>query len=178
MIFVQILMLFGIAVILAIFEIQIEGRYGWAEKLPCWRAKPDSLSQRIYAAFMGGKSLDGFHLSELVLLLLFFHLPFGWGLGWTAAEELRMLAYFFTVAVCWDFLWFIYNPAYGWKNFKPENIWWHKKWWWKFPADYHSGLFIAVVLAGGSGVLDDSWTHFYVLGGVTSLTVITAVGTR
>ena len=27
----------ALAVILALWEIQIEGKNGWAEKLPCWR---------------------------------------------------------------------------------------------------------------------------------------------
>lgn len=150
----KVLMLFGVAVALAIFEIQIEGPSGWAEKLPCWRAAPDSWQQTIYGAFMNGKSCDGFHLSELALLLLMFHLPFAWGTKWSKSLECELLASFFLTSICWDFLWFVFNPAYGWSNFAAGHIWWHKHWWGLFPRDYYGGMVpigILVFLAGWFG---------------------------
>lgn len=158
---VRVFLLLGIIIFLAIFEIQIEGASGWAEKLPCWRAKPDSWMQKIYGVVMGGKPLDGFHISELVLLLLFFHLPFGWGVGWSGSEEMRVLSSFFVTAVCWDFLWFIFNPAYGWKKFKSEHIWWHKKWFLGLPVDYYGGVGLGLVLSFFGGLDNINWPLSY-----------------
>jgi hypothetical protein len=36
----------------------------------------------------------------------------------------------------WDFLWFVLNPAFGWDNFRPENVWWHRGWLGRIPIDY------------------------------------------
>ena len=36
-----------------------------------------------------------------------------------------------------DFLWFVLNPHYGLRKFKPQFIWWHAhSWLWIMPRDY------------------------------------------
>lgn len=176
----RVLFLFGIAAALAVFEIQIEGASGWAEKLPCWRATPDSWQQKIYGALMNDKPCDGFHLSELVLLLLVFHLPFAWGVKWGFAEECKLMAYFFVTTILWDFLWFIFNPAYGWANFDGAHIWWHKHWIGPFPKDYYGGIPVVLVLAclGSwlSGNFLISLREIAInLGGLIGLTTVTTI---
>jgi len=142
----RIWLLFSIAVALAIFEIQIEGQNGWARNLPCWRAAPDSLVQKIYGALMNDKPCDGFHLSEVALLVLMFHLPFVFGKKWDKSTECEILASFFTMSICWDFLWFIFNPAFGWEKFDASYIWWHKYWIGAFPKDYYGGMVPIILL--------------------------------
>ena len=30
-----------------------------------------------------------------------------------------------------DFLWFLFNPAFGFRKFRRQYIWWHEPaWWW------------------------------------------------
>src|SRR5262249_33036181 len=82
------------------------------------------------------------------------HLPFIAGVGWTLSAEADTLAAYFLWMVTWDFLWFLLNPAYGWQRFRPGQIWWHRVWWWRFPADYWEAVGLALVLstcgAGGA----------------------------
>ena len=122
-------------------EIQIEGKYGFAEKLPTWRIR-----WQWYAWFSNGKILTGYHLYLNLLLLLFFHTPFLFS-GWTLAGELMVLSGFCLFIPCWDFLWFALNPAFGWKRYRKESIWWMRTWYGPFPADYWNGLLSSGALA-------------------------------
>ena len=46
-----------------------------------------------------------------------------------------------------DFLWFVFNPAYGIRRFRREDIWWHaQSWWWFMPRDYWLTLPMGVLL--------------------------------
>lgn len=139
--------LFALFTVVALLEIQIEGKDGWAKNLPCWRPKPDSLVAKIYARFMGGKELTGYHVVMFSLSLLILHLPFTAGTKWTLVKELEVFSAYFLVSVLWDFLWFIWNPHYGLKRFKPKFIWWHKKWIGPIPTDYLSGLLVSAIFA-------------------------------
>lgn len=154
----RIFLLGFIAIALAIFEIQIEGATGgWAKNLPCWRAGTNSWQQNIYGMIMNGKPCDGFHLSEIVLLLLMFHLPYVYGTKWNLAVECETLANFFIMSICWDFLWFMYNPAFGWSNFDAAHIWWHMKWIGPFPIDYYGGAVTVAIFALIACLLGKSW---------------------
>ena len=127
------LSLAAVAALFARLEIHVEGPNGWAAKLPTWR-----LENRWTRLFYSGKPLTGYHLYSLLLSLAFVHLPFGLGLvplTWRA--EARVLAFVVLFWVLEDFLWFVLNPAFGLKRFRPEHIWWHRaKWWWIMPRDY------------------------------------------
>ena len=46
------------------------------------------------------------------------------GVEWTLAGELRTLATFFALAVVWDYLWFVLNPAYTVRRFERGKVWW------------------------------------------------------
>lgn len=144
---------FLLATILALLEVQIEGKNGWAKDLPCWRPKPDSLPARIYAAFMNGKELTGYHAVMFPLPLLILHFPFVAGGSWSVVRELETLSIYFLMAVAWDFLWFVWNPAYRLKKFKPDFIPWHKKWTGPVPKDYPVGLIVSFILALVAGDL-------------------------
>ena len=92
--------LFVIAITLAILEVQIEGPYGWAEKLPCWRPNPDSFIAKAYARVMVGKELTGYHIAMFISVFIFLHFPFFAGVDWNLARELEVLSSYFLLAVC------------------------------------------------------------------------------
>lgn len=113
-------------------EIQIEGKDGWAKNLPTWRVEKHVLLDWFY----GGRPFTGYHLWAFLFVFLTFHLPFFWSGLWFWKGELRMIGAYVLFWVLEDFLWFVLNPHYGWKLFKPQHIWWHKRWWCGVPFDY------------------------------------------
>src|SRR5918911_5602389 len=101
---IWILLLFVYALLFALVEIEIEGPDGWAEKLPTWyRVTPGYA--RLFAAVLSGKPLTGYHATMLPITVLSFHLGFAFGLPWSWAAELRILAAYMVYNVVWDFLW-------------------------------------------------------------------------
>ncbi len=122
-----------LTVLFALAEVQIEGPHGWAAKLPTWR-----LDNRWTRLFYSSRPLTGYHLYLQLFILLVIHLPFALGLvrpAWPV--EARLLAFFIFFWILEDFLWFIFNPAFGLKRFRPQHIWWHAPtWWWIMPRDY------------------------------------------
>lgn len=145
-IIVQTSYLFLFCLWLALFEIQIEGKDGWAAKLPTWRAGQNKWYARIYSAAMGGKEMTGYHLLVFGFVLIFLHFPYFSGQDWNYFSELKTLSLFFLTIITWDFLWFVLNPYYGLRRFKPEYIWWHKKWFLFMPKTYYFALMISVLL--------------------------------
>lgn len=127
---------------LSSLEVQIEGKYGWTVKLPTWRIK-----SKIFGFFMGGKELTGYLFYMLVLILLFFHLPFFAGVSWTFSAEIEILMLFLLFSVFWDWLWFIINPYYGLERFNKQNVYWHHQWVWGIPLDYPRGVIISFMIA-------------------------------
>jgi hypothetical protein len=131
------------AAIFALLEIQIEGPQGWAANLPTWRVE-----NRWTKIFYGGKTLTGYHFYILLFVLVILHGPFALGLiafSWPA--ELRILACMILFWVLEDFLWFVFNPAFGLRRFRKEFIPWHAPaWWWIMPRDYWVFTPLAVAL--------------------------------
>lgn len=134
----------AIAVVLAMVEIQIEGKDGWAANLPTWRWGPDWFLR------WSSRPVTGYHVWMISLLLLFCHLPMVY-LGWSVGNELRVLSLFFIFTIIWDVLWFILNPAYGYGRFARHDVWWYRHWLGPFPTDYWlaTGVSLALWLARG-----------------------------
>jgi len=131
------------AFVFAKLEIEIEGPHGWAEKLPTWRVE----SHRLLDWFFGGRPLTGYHVWAFAFALFFFHLPFFWSPGsWSLRGELQALAAYTAFWIVEDFLWFVFNPHYGWGKFTRANVWWHKRWLLGVPLDYWLMSGIIVVL--------------------------------
>lgn len=98
--------------------------------------------QKFYAWYiknmLGGREFTGYHraldvtqvfVGHLVVYGLFFHAT-PWQFLWLL--EAQVFAF---VWLCWaleDTLWFVLNPFYGWRKYKPEFIPWHAKDWWHF----------------------------------------------
>ena len=90
---------------------------------------------------MGRRPLTGYHVYAFTIPLLVLHLPFVAGVDWTLAGELRTIATYFALAVVWDYLWFVLNPAYTVRRFERGKVWWFEvPWIWRFPLDYYVGV--------------------------------------
>ena len=59
-----------VALLLALWEIQIEGKDGWAAKLPCWRIEKGWLTR-----VTGGRPITGYHFFMTLFLIAVVHLP-------------------------------------------------------------------------------------------------------
>lgn len=145
---------FILATLIAMIEIEVEGRYGWAEKLPTWY-RTRGFAAKFYGILMGGRPLTGYHALMFVFVPMLFHLPFAGMVEWSFEAELTTLAIYFAWCPVWDFLWFVLNPAYGVRRFRKENIWWHQtvKWIGRVPLDYIIGWVLSIALAWWAGAL-------------------------
>jgi hypothetical protein len=117
-------------------EIQIEGGSGWAESLPTWRIEHHWLLD----IFWGGRPMTGYHVWVFSFMALFFHFPAVFAARWNLRVESRILACISLFWVSEDFLWFVFNPAFGVVRFGPAFVPWHPHWWWVAPPDYWIGL--------------------------------------
>lgn len=137
------------ATTLACMEIESEGKYGWAEKMPTW-FRTTGFVARGYGLFMGGKPLTGYHLFAFILPVLLFHGHFAMGMPWSPAAEFKAWAMYFGVCPMWDYHWFVLNPAYKGK-FTRRDVWWHNKSIWVFglfPMDYLVGYLMSFLCIG------------------------------
>ncbi len=140
---------FVLAFVIAALEVEAEGKYGWAERMPTWY-RTRGLVGRTYGVLMGGKPLTGYHTFTFFFPLLLLHCPFVSGVSWSLSAELMVLSLYFAWTVLWDYLWFVLNPNYTWRGFRKDRVWWHAQSPWLFgvmPLDYLIGWGLAVALA-------------------------------
>lgn len=136
----QTVYLFIMALVLAIMEIQIEGKNGWASQLPTWRPKEESKLGKTFSKIMSGKPTTGYHLCVFSFVVLIMHYPFFAGLSWSWIAEAQTISLFLLFSAVWDFLWIVVNPHYGIKKMGVDHIWWHSKRWRGIPQDYFWAL--------------------------------------
>lgn len=161
-------LLFLYGLLFALAEIEIEGRDGWAEKLPTWyRVTP--WYARVFGLLMSGKPLTGYHAVMIPLTFVSFHLGLAFGQPWSLALELQIFARYVLWTVVWDILWFLLNPAFGWRRFRPGEIWWlgRKLWIGRFPIEYWNAFLtsvgcaiVASALEGAAWVVIDHLAFF------------------
>ncbi len=144
------LFIFVLSVVTALFEIQIEGANGWAEKLPTWRYAPAWIHR-----YFNLTELTGYHVYLTCVLLLLFHFPMVLT-GWSMYAELTALSGYFAFNVIWDFLWFVLNPAYGWCRYEKNSIWWFQKWVGSFPLNYYSAMTVSLLFAVMRGLTPEA----------------------
>ena len=154
------LYLFVMATVLALLEIQIEGKNGWAKNLPTWRPDKDHPLAKIYAKLMSGKELTGYHSAMFAFVILIFHLPYFFGLTFTLEHWLRTLSLFFIFIALWDFLWFVFNPYHPLSSFAKNNPN-HQAFLLGMPVDYYFAIGFSLVLAGAG-------QYFFGFGGLIS----------
>ncbi len=142
----QLMLLLAAIALLGFFfaqvEIQIEGAAGWAANLPTWRIEQHWLLE----IFWGGRPMTGYHAWVFPFIALFFHFPLIFLQQWTWRLELRVIACIMLFWLVEDFMWFVFNPAFGLALFDPAHIPWHKRWLWFAPIDYWVAIFGASVL--------------------------------
>jgi hypothetical protein len=113
-------------------EIHIEGDAGWAANLPTWRIEKHWLLD----IFWGGRAMTGYHAWVFPFIALFFHFPLLFMGQWSLPLEARALASIMLFWIMEDFLWFLINPAFGWRRFHQEHGVWHKNWVFGAPVEY------------------------------------------
>lgn len=129
-----------LAVILAFWEIQIEGKDGWAARLPGWRVEKGWLVK-----LTGGRPITGYHLFLTLFLITMVHLPLFFA-PWNWRLESLLIGFYLGMVLLEDFLWFVFNPHYGFKSFRKGKIWWHRSWWGPLPRFYWVLIIIVTVL--------------------------------
>lgn len=121
------------ATVFALLEIQIEGSAGWASGLPTWRWE-----NRWTRRLAGARAITGYHLYVHLFVLVMAHAAYLMGMAepsWRGEGRIIAFLIFFWVAE--DYLWFVFNPAFGARRFRREHVWWHAPtWWWIMPRDY------------------------------------------
>jgi len=132
---------------------------------------------RVYRLAMGQRPLTGYHVFAFTIPLVIVHLPFAFGLDWSLSAELSQLAIYFALAVIWDYIWFVMNPAYTVHRFRRGNVWWFQvPWIWRFPLDYYVGMGLSVALAGLAAVDAGNWapvrSQLWLIAGLIVLTAI------
>jgi hypothetical protein len=128
------------SLILALWEIQIEGKDGWAANSPGWRLEKGWLVK-----ITGGRPITGYHFYMTVFIIALVHLPLFF-VTWSLRLECLLLGFYLGMVLLEDFLWFVLNPYYGIKNFRKEKIWWHRTWWGPVPSLYWILLVLTVLL--------------------------------
>lgn len=120
------------AYLFARVEVEIEGDAGWAANLPTWRIENHVLLD----IFWGGRPMTGYHAWMFSFIAVVFHFPLCFIGAWSLRLEARALAAIMLFWIVEDFLWFIVNPAFGWRRFKPQYVPWHRRWACGAPVDY------------------------------------------
>jgi hypothetical protein len=96
--------LFLLSIILALLEIQIEGNYGWASKLPTWQFK------------IGKFMITGYHLYLWSFLIIFVHFPFLF-INWSWKNECYILTFLLMLLLLEDSFWFLFNKKFTLKDY-------------------------------------------------------------
>ncbi|MES3025313.1 MAG: hypothetical protein V4857_27370 [Pseudomonadota bacterium] len=123
-------------------EIHIEGNAGWAANLPTWRIEKHWLLD----LFWGGRPMTGYHAWVFPFIAIFFHFPLFFMAEWSWQLEARALASIMLFWIAEDFMWFLLNPAFGWKRFQPQYVNWHKHWIAGAPIEYWLFSMLAALL--------------------------------
>ena len=100
----------------------------------------------------------------LIFMFLVFHMTFFLESHWFVLKETQIIAFFILFLLFEDFLWFVFNPYFGLKNFKKEKVWWHSKSKWTFglfPIDYILGLAVSIILLYFSSLIGTNKIIFY-----------------
>lgn len=124
----------------AIYEIQIEGKNGWAANLPTW--KTNNWFNKVF----GWPYLDGYHLWLFILSLFIFYFPYFLNVPVNFNNELMILINYQIFIILEDFFWFIFNPNWGIKKFLINEIPWQKMKILGLPKNYWIGLGLLLML--------------------------------
>jgi hypothetical protein len=130
----------------------------YAQSLPVWRPEPNIWWVKLlYWVPNLGRPVNGLDtfgllfLGATCLLLIpiwnaLHHRPV------SGSEFLELLAYFITIAVIEDWVWYAINPNAGLKHFNEASLprWMYKAWLFGFPDQYWQGAFASYIALWGS----------------------------
>ncbi len=128
------------AVILALWEIQIEGKDGWTANSPGWR-----IEKGWVVKLAGGRPITGYHIFMTLFIVGLVHLPLFF-VPWSWRLEMLIIGFYLGMLLLEDFFWFVLNPYYGIRKFRKGQIWWHKNWWGPVPSFYWILLIVVIAL--------------------------------
>src|SRR3989344_1890830 len=115
---------------IAKLEINVEGKDGFAKKLPTYR-----FSNWFTKLIMGRTKMTGYHVWLNITVFAFLQFPFFIGYPWSLDFEMQIIAVLLIGIMFEDFFWFVLNPAFGWRKFEKKDAPWHK-WIGPVPALY------------------------------------------
>ena len=127
-----------IAFLWALYEIQIEGKSGWAGKLPTWKYKNP------VKFILNWPYIDGYHVYLFLISFLVFHVQYFIGYSFDLDNEIQILIYYLTFLILEDFFWFVFNRHWGIIKFFKNEIPWHAGKFLFLPKNY----WVAFVLIG------------------------------
>ncbi len=158
-VFVVSLFLFGLALLIAIVEIEAEGKYGWAEKMPTWY-RTTGWFAKFYRAMIH-KPLTGYHLALAPFTAGIFIYPMVANSNLTWAGVFIAAGQWFVWVTVWDFAWFVLNPSYGIKRFDPDEVWWFadERWIGPVPQGYILNLMYSVLFVSIGAVFEGGWDN-------------------
>lgn len=117
--FEELIFILILSVLFALLEIQIEGKDGWADKLPTWKVK-NPLKK-----ITGLPHFTGYHIYFWAFIFTLLHFPYFLELSFNFLNESKIIETFILILLSEDFLWFLLNPNWGIKKFLKEEIPWH-----------------------------------------------------
>lgn len=129
------------ALVMALFEVQVEGANGWAGDLPTWKV---TLPLEILGFGGKEKPLTGYHFYLWLFAFILPHFTFI-NRDWTWKKEFGVISFYILFTTFEGILWFGVNPAFGWDKFIPGNILWYKEPWLLLPVEYWIRFGIGVV---------------------------------
>ncbi|MDO8265143.1 MAG: hypothetical protein Q7T34_02120 [Candidatus Parcubacteria bacterium] len=139
-----------ISFITAKLEIQIEGKYGWAQNLPTWR-KTEGFLVRLqgfpttgYHTWLNALRFITFNIPMLFFMIIFMIKEIDISL--LIRTESLLLGLMITSIVIGNFLWVLLNPYYGIRKFNGKAIYWQKRWIGPFPDWYYLNIIISAIL--------------------------------
>jgi hypothetical protein len=142
---------------MALLEVQIEGASGWAGNLPTWK-------KEIFLPIMGmwgkhAKPLTGYHLYLWLFSFSLPHVTFLFS-KWSLKKELYLISFYIFFSTFEGLLWFVVNPAFGWRSFNPGLSWYQEKWIVGLPAEYWLrftlGTILYIISQKGEDVTSDA----------------------
>lgn len=131
-----------VSLVMALFEVQIEGARGWAANLPTWRIHTTFSVFGMWGT--GEKPLTGYHIYLWLYLLALCHTPLLFT-KWNWKLEFKVLALYSFISTFEGILWFVVNPAWGLLRFKPGISWYREIWFLGLPAEYYLRFAIGTV---------------------------------
>ena len=133
-----------LGIVMALFEIQVEGAFGWGANLPTWRVMVHFPILGMWWGYQG-KPLTGYHFYLWLFTFLLTHTAFLFH-KCSLKKELYVISFYVLFTTFEGLFWFPLNPACGWQRFRQGIPWYREHWMLGLPAEYWIRFTVAAVL--------------------------------